>query len=93
MSYSKAGELIALATMTAGRHVGVTIDDVMERFGISKRTAQRMLRMLESQFPDTVVANDTDGRRRWRLPSSALRDLMTLSADELAALERLIVVA
>jgi predicted DNA-binding transcriptional regulator YafY len=87
VSYSKAGELIALATMTAGRHVGVTIDDVMERFGISKRTAQRMLRVLESQFPDTVVANDTDGRRRWRLPSSVLRDLMTLSADELAALD------
>jgi hypothetical protein len=39
------------------------------------------------QFPDTDVANDMDGRRRWRLPSSALRDLMTLSADELAALD------
>jgi hypothetical protein len=46
------------------RHVGVTIDDVMERFGISKRTAQRMLRVLESRFPDTGVANDSDGRRR-----------------------------
>jgi predicted DNA-binding transcriptional regulator YafY len=87
VSYSKAGELIELATMAAGRHVGVTIDDVMERFGISKRTAQRMLRVLESRFPDTDVANDSDGRRRWRLPAGALRDLMTLSADELAALD------
>jgi predicted DNA-binding transcriptional regulator YafY len=86
VSYSKAGELIALATMAAGRHVGVTIDDVKRHFGISKRTAQRMLRVLEQQFPDTVVANDSDGRRRWRLPGGALRDLMTLSADELAAL-------
>jgi predicted DNA-binding transcriptional regulator YafY len=87
VSYSKAAELIALATMAAGRHVGVTIDDVIERFRISKRTAQRMLRMLESQFPDTDVSNDADGRRRWRLPSGVLRDLLALSADELAALD------
>jgi hypothetical protein len=35
-----------------------------QRFGISKRTAQRMLRVLEPRFPDTNLANDSDGRRR-----------------------------
>lgn len=73
--------------MLAGRHVGVTLDDVMRRFGISKRTAQRRLRMLETVFPDTAVAKDGEGRKRWRLASAALRDLMTLSAEELAALD------
>jgi len=55
VSYSKAGELIALATMAAGRHVGMTIEDVTEHFDVPKRTAQRMLSMLESQFPETAV--------------------------------------
>lgn len=87
MSYWKAEGLITLATMVAGRHAGVTLDEVMERFGVSKRTAQRMLRVLESLFPDTAVAVDGDGRKRWRLPSGALRDLMTLTAEELAALD------
>jgi predicted DNA-binding transcriptional regulator YafY len=87
VSYWKAEEIIALATMAAGRHVGVTLDDVIERFRVSKRTAQRMLRVLEALFPDVAVDRDADGRKRWRLASGALRDLLTLSAEELAALE------
>jgi predicted DNA-binding transcriptional regulator YafY len=87
VSYWKAEGLIALATMVSGRHVGVTLDEVMERFRISKRTAQRMLRVLESVFPDTAVAKDSDGRKRWRLASGVLRDLMSLSPEELAALD------
>jgi predicted DNA-binding transcriptional regulator YafY len=87
VSYWKAADLIGLAIMLVGRHVGVTLDDVMVRFGVSKRTAQRMLRALEGVFPDTAVARDSEGRKRWRLPPGALRDLLTLSAEELAALE------
>ena len=65
----------------------MTLDDVIERFTISKRTAQRMLRALEAQFTDTTTFTDEEGRKRWRLPSGALRDLMSLSAEELAALD------
>jgi len=87
VAYWKAEQLLALATLTAGRHTGVTLDDVIERFTVSKRTAQRMLRALEAQFTDTTTFIDEDGRKRWRLPSAALRDLMSLSAEELAALD------
>ncbi len=87
MSYRKAEQLLALATLVAGRHAGVTLDDVIERFAVSKRTAQRMLRALEMVFPDTESFVDDQGRKRWRLPSAALRDLMTLSAEELATLD------
>ena len=87
MTFQKAEQLLELATMVAARHQGVTIDDVVERFGVSKRTAQRMLRALELQFSDTSAATDHEGRKRWRLPSAPLRDLMTLSAEELASLD------
>ena len=70
MSYWKAEQLLALATLAAARHTGVTIDDVIDRFSVSKRTAQRMLRTLETRFPDTAAALDDDGRKRWRLPSA-----------------------
>ena len=87
MSFWKAEQLLALATLVAARHSGVTLDDVIERFGVSKRTAQRMLRAFESQFPDATTSTDVEGRKRWHLPSGALRDLMTLSPEELAALD------
>jgi hypothetical protein len=49
---------------------------------IAERTAQRMLRALEAQFIDTNFSTDGDGRKRWHLPSGALRDLMSLSPEE-----------
>lgn len=87
MSFEKAGQLIALATMAAAHHGGVTIDDVVERFGCARRSAQRMLHALEVQFLDTVAETDAEGRKRWKLPQAALRDLMSLVPDELAALD------
>jgi predicted DNA-binding transcriptional regulator YafY len=85
--FSKAETLLTLATMVAARHMGVTIDDVTERFEVSRRTAQRLLRALEHQFPDITTSDDEAGRRRWRMPSGALRELLTLTPEELAALD------
>lgn len=73
--------------MAAARHSGITIDDVVRQFTCSKRSAQRMLHALETRFIDTVVQFDGEGRKRWRLPQAALRDLITLLPDELAALD------
>jgi predicted DNA-binding transcriptional regulator YafY len=87
MSFQKAQQLLELATFVAARRMGVTLDDVGERFGISKRTAQRIMHALEAQFPDTESRFDEDGHKRWRLQTGALRDLLTLTSDELAALD------
>ena len=87
LSFWKAEQLLALATMVSARHSGITLDDVIARFNVSKRTAQRMLRALESQFSDASTTTDSEGRKRWHLPSGALRDLMSLSPEELAALD------
>ena len=87
VSFVKAEQLIGLATAVVAQRRGVTIDDVVNRYSVSKRTAQRMLRVLETQFKDTEVVFDEDGRKRWRLPSGALRDLLTVEAEELATLD------
>ena len=87
MSFQKAEQLLTLATLVASRHAGATLDDVVQRFEAAKRTGQRMLRALEAQFPDTSVTMDDEGHKRWHLPSGALRDLMTLYPEELAALD------
>ena len=82
MSFWKAEQLLALATLVAARHAGVTLDDVMERFSVSKRTAQRMLRALEAQFTDTNVSTDGDGRKRWRNVVTIIKE-SGLRADEI----------
>ncbi len=73
--------------MAAAHYSGITTDDVIERFGCAKRTAQRMLRALETQFLDTVTSFDEEGRKRWRLPQAAMRDLISLTPEELTSLD------
>jgi predicted DNA-binding transcriptional regulator YafY len=87
MSFEKAQQLLELATFVASRHLGVTLDETLARFATSRRTAQRMLHALELQFPDTKTWFDEDGYKRWRLQTGALRDLLTLTSEELAALD------
>lgn len=87
MSFSKAEQLLQLATMITARHQGMSLDEVRENFKISHRTAQRMMRALELQFPDVEIINDSEGRRRWKLNNSGLRDFLSVTAEELAAVE------
>jgi predicted DNA-binding transcriptional regulator YafY len=87
MSFAKAEQLLALATLVAARRTGVTIDEVIERFEVSKRTAQRMLRSLETVFWDTSIVIDAEGRKRWLLPSRSALEFVSLAPEELAALD------
>lgn len=88
MSFAKADQLLELASFCAARRGGITLDDVVARFGCVKRTAQRMLHTLEIQFNDTRSFFDEDGRKRWSRPGAGLKDFLTLTPDELAALEQ-----
>lgn len=88
MSFAKADQLLELAAFCAARRGGVTLDEVTERFGCVKRTAQRMLHTLEAQFNDTRTHVGEDGRKRWSRPGAGLKDFLTLTSDELAALDQ-----
>src|SRR5215213_8143809 len=74
MSFAKAEQLLDLATMLRARRSGITLNDVENRFGCSRRTAQRMMRQLEARFPDVDAETDDDGYKRWRMPTGALKD-------------------
>ena len=87
MSYLKADQLMQLATLMSSRHRGVTLDQVKEEFDVSHRTAQRMMRAIEQQFPEVQTSNDEEGHKRWRIGEITFKDLITVKAEELAALE------
>lgn len=85
MSFSKAQELLRLAFMASAAR-GVTLLEIVESFGCSHRTAQRMTDALCAAFPTTEQAFDDDRRARWVLPARAVTALATPSAEELAGL-------
>ncbi|WP_460448294.1 helix-turn-helix transcriptional regulator [Alsobacter sp. SYSU BS001988] len=88
MSFAKADQLLELATLLRAHRAGLTLAQVEREFGCSRRTAQRMLRQIETRFPDVGSELDDEGFKRWRMPTSnALKDFLSLHADELAALD------
>lgn len=87
MSFAKANELLRLATLAVARRSGISLAEIEAEFGVVERTAQRMIQALDRIFPDLEATTGDDGRKRWRLPPAAIRDLMTLLPEEIAALD------
>ena len=85
MSFAKGQELLKLAMMATGR-IGVSLEDIVDEWGCSHRTAQRMTDALQTAFPQTEVEDGDDRKRRWRIHARAIAPLLTPSAQELAAL-------
>ncbi|MBA4234177.1 MAG: WYL domain-containing protein [Ralstonia sp.] len=85
MSFAKAQELLKLA-MLATRGSGVSLEEIVEEFGCSHRTAQRMTDALQTAFPQTDTRDGEDRKRRWHIPARAIAPLLTPSAEELAVL-------
>lgn len=85
MSFAKGQELLKLAMM-ATRRSGVSLEEIVEEWGCSHRTAQRMTDALQAAFPQTEPEDGDDRRRRWRIHAKAIAPLLTPSAEELASL-------
>lgn len=75
--------LVAMATAQVG---GIRIADVRERFGVSHRTAQRLLRDLESDFGALTWVDDGERCRRWRVPRDTAVRLPQVTPEDLSAL-------
>ena len=86
MSFEKARNIIDLYINLAGRHVGLTINDVINQYGISRRTAQRMLHLAEDMF-HAETYKDAEGRKRWLVKENIRKELIDITAEEMAALE------
>jgi len=90
MRYGNADQLMQLALEMQAARSGLSLDDISERFGISRRTAMRMRDAIGRVFPN-LEDFETDGRvKRWRLPKGTLDRLIDVTVDELADLETVI---
>ncbi len=87
MRYEKAENLMQLALLMQAAQYGISLGDIEERFGVSRRTAQRMRDAVLRLFPQTREVGADDRIRRWHIPGGVLNALVGLSAEELAALD------
>jgi hypothetical protein len=91
LHFSRLEGLFQIALDLQGSLSGLTLDDIVSCYGVSRRTSTRMLSSVrraigESHFES---ATDAEGRRRWRLVRPKVNGLFRFGADELASLDNL----
>ena len=88
----KSSQILELAIMMQSSYCGVSLEDIMETFEVSKRTAQRMKAVIEDNFAFRLeeVDNYTSRKKRWRLKKGAVNGLIEFSSEEICTLERVV---
>src|SRR6185312_9791755 len=85
MRHEKAGRLLELARLLASTAEGFTLDEIAERLGVGRRTAERMRDAVREVFPQLEEVDDPP-TRRFRIPAGLDGLFQAPTAEELAAL-------
>ena len=86
MRHEKAGRLLELARLLASTSEGLTLDEMAERIGVGRRTAERMRDAVRDVFPQLEEVDDPP-TRRFRIPAGLDGIFQAPTAEELAALK------
>ena len=92
MRFDKATNLLDLAQDMQASRIGISLEDIQSKYGVSKRTAQRMREAVVQVFPQAEEAPSDEVFKRWRIPAGTLNKLVAFSADEIADLESAIAI-
>lgn len=87
--YSRITDLIELILFMQSRTQGVSINDIQERFGVRRRTAERMRNCLTDALPQINVINIRDKQKLWGFTRGHLNELINFTPEEIANLENL----
>ena len=88
MRYGRLADLLRLALQMQGRADGLSLDDIAQTYGVSRRTAERMRDAIRDAFPQAEELAEPGGRKRWRLPPGTAARLVDPNVDDIAALHR-----
>lgn len=83
MRFKKADLVLRLVQEMQGARVGLCLQDIQEKFEVSRRTAQRMRDAVLRLYPQTEEYIDEERRPRWRIPTIKV-NVAELTASELA---------
>lgn len=79
MAYEKTYDLLDLAIWMQSTREGVSLNEIAEKFGVSRRTAERMRDMIVNKFPQTEEIISENNVKRWYIPQGTLKDFIQFS--------------
>ena len=75
--YSRVSDILDLAIFMQSKSLGITISDIMERYNVSRRTAERMRDSLLNIFPSIDEIETEDNQKHWGFINYSINSLIT----------------
>lgn len=86
--YSRVSDILDLAVFMSSRPLGVTTKDIMERYKVSRRTAERMRGSLTNIFPSVDEIETDDTQKHWGFINYSISQLISFTPKEVANIEQ-----
>ena len=83
-NYEKMYDLFDLAFVMQESSVGLSLEDIQQKYNVSRRTAERMRNALLNYFPQMEEVETGERTKRWRITQRSLNSFISFSAEELA---------
>lgn len=87
--YSRVTDILDLIIFMLSKFNGVSLNDIQERYHISRRTAERMRDAVLTAFSQVDEIETGDRCKRWGFTNYSLNELVTFSNEDIALLEEL----
>ena len=87
--YSRVTDIIDLAIFMQSRPLGITINDIMERYAVSRRTAERMRDSLLNILPQIEEIETNDNLKHWGFVNFSISQIISFSPKEIGNIEQL----
>ena len=87
--YSRVSDILDLAIFMSSKIQGVTINEIAERYNVSRRTAERMRDSLTNIFPQVGEIETDDTQKHWGFTNYSISQLVAFTPKELANIEQL----
>ena len=87
--YSRISDILDLAVFMQSKALGVTLNEIAERYNVSRRTAERMRDSLTCIFPQVDEIETDDTQKHWGFTNFSMSNLISFTSKELANIEQL----
>ena len=87
--YSRVSDILDLAIYMSSKIQGVTINEIAERYNVSRRTAERMRDSLTCIFPSVDEIPTKDSQKHWGFINYSISHLISFSPKEIGNIEQL----
>ena len=86
--YSRISDILDLAIFMESRVQGVTLNEIAQRYNVSRRTAERMRDSLTCIFPQVDEIESDDNQKHWGFVNYSIANLISFTPKEIANLEQ-----